>query len=60
MTGISQSYLSQVEAGSWNIGIDNIAKIALAVGLAPHELLNPAYGKVISSTKTAPTGEAVS
>jgi transcriptional regulator with XRE-family HTH domain len=51
-TGISQSYLSRVEAGEWNIGIDNIAKIASAVGLAPHELLNPAHAKVIAPDKS--------
>jgi transcriptional regulator with XRE-family HTH domain len=42
-TSISQSYLSQYEAGKWNIGVDNIAKIAQVVGLRPHDLLNPDF-----------------
>jgi transcriptional regulator with XRE-family HTH domain len=44
-TGISQSYLSQVEKGTWNIGLDNIARIAGAVGIAPHILLHPSFAK---------------
>jgi transcriptional regulator with XRE-family HTH domain len=44
-TGISQAYLSQVENGRWNVGLDNIAKIAVAVGVAPHDLLDPSFGK---------------
>jgi transcriptional regulator with XRE-family HTH domain len=43
LTKISQSYLSQVETGSWNMGIDNIAKIARALGVLPHDLLNPRF-----------------
>src|ERR1700692_495819 len=35
-TGISQSYLSQVENGTWNIGLDNIERIARAGGIAPY------------------------
>jgi transcriptional regulator with XRE-family HTH domain len=42
LTGVSQSYLSQVENGTWNIGIDNLAKVARALGVRPHDLLNPA------------------
>ena len=44
-TGISQSYLSQVERGTWNIGLDNIARIARAVGIAPHLLLHPSFAR---------------
>jgi len=43
LTGISQSYLSQVEKGQWNMGLDNVAKIAFAVGVAPYELLQPQF-----------------
>jgi transcriptional regulator with XRE-family HTH domain len=43
LTNISQSYLSQVESGRWNLGIDNIAKIASAVGVEPHHLLDPDF-----------------
>src|ERR1700742_4002595 len=44
-TGISQSYLSQVEKGTWNIGLDNIARIAGAVGIAPYLLLHPSFAQ---------------
>jgi transcriptional regulator with XRE-family HTH domain len=44
-TGIAQAYLSQVENGRWNVGLDNIMKIAVAVGVAPHDLLDPSFGK---------------
>jgi transcriptional regulator with XRE-family HTH domain len=43
LTGIGQAYLSQVEDGRWNIGIDNIYKIARATGFAPHDLLTPDF-----------------
>jgi len=42
-TGIGQAYLSQVEDGRWNIGVDNVAKIAHATGFEPHDLLNPDF-----------------
>src|ERR1700742_1117263 len=44
-TGISQSYLSQVENGTWNIGLDNIERIARAVGVAPYLLLPPSFAR---------------
>jgi transcriptional regulator with XRE-family HTH domain len=44
-TGVSQSYLSQVEKGTWNIGLDNIARIAGAVGIAPYLLLHPSFAR---------------
>ncbi len=37
---IGQAYLSQCESGKWNIGVDNIARIARATGFLPHDLLN--------------------
>jgi transcriptional regulator with XRE-family HTH domain len=40
---IGQAYLSQCESGKWNIGVDNIAKIARATGFRPHELLDPDF-----------------
>jgi transcriptional regulator with XRE-family HTH domain len=43
--GISQSYLSQVENGTWNIGLDNIERIARAVGIAPYLLLHPSFAR---------------
>lgn len=46
-TGLSQAYLSQIENGRWNMGLDNIAKIALAVGVAPHDLLDPGFSKEV-------------
>ena len=44
-TGISQSYLSQVEKGTWNIGLDNIERIARAVGIAPYLLLHASFAR---------------
>jgi transcriptional regulator with XRE-family HTH domain len=43
LTGIGQVYLSQGEDGRWHIGIDNIYKIACAIGPAPHDLVNPDF-----------------
>lgn len=40
---IGQAYLSQCESGKWNIGIDNIVKIARVTGFRPHELLDPDF-----------------
>jgi transcriptional regulator with XRE-family HTH domain len=65
LTNISQPYLSQVESGRWNIGIDNITKISNAVGVAPHDLLNPAFvaeayfRSAAVPTKSGKRGEAV-
>jgi transcriptional regulator with XRE-family HTH domain len=43
MAGIGQAYLSQCESGKWNIGIDNIARIARATGFLPHDLIHPKF-----------------
>jgi transcriptional regulator with XRE-family HTH domain len=65
LTNISQPYLSQVESGRWNIGIDNITKISNAVGVAPHDLLNPAFvaeyyfGATTLPIKNGKKGEAL-
>ena len=40
---ISQPYLSQCESGRWNIGVDNVDRIARATGFAAHDLLNPDF-----------------
>ena len=40
---IDWSYLSQLERGNRNVGLDLVAALAEAVGLAPHDLLDPAY-----------------
>jgi transcriptional regulator with XRE-family HTH domain len=40
---LGQAYLSQCESGKWNIGVDNIARIACATGFLPHHLLNPDF-----------------
>lgn len=55
ITGIGQAYLSQVEDGRWNIGVDNVAKIARATGFEPHDLLNPSF-EPASFRRTRPTG----
>jgi transcriptional regulator with XRE-family HTH domain len=44
-TGVGQAYLSQCESGKWNIGVDNIAKIARVTGVRPHELLDPEFSR---------------
>jgi len=53
ITGIGQAYLSQVEDGRWNIGVDNVAKIARATGFEPHDLLNPNFDPASLSRKRA-------
>lgn len=55
ITGIGQAYLSQVEDGRWNIGVDNVAKIARATGFEPHDLLNPSF-EPASFRRTKPSG----
>jgi transcriptional regulator with XRE-family HTH domain len=40
---IAQSYLSQLESGKWNIGADNIERIAKAMGFFPYDLLHPDF-----------------
>jgi transcriptional regulator with XRE-family HTH domain len=37
---IGQAYLSQCEAGKWNVGVDNIERIARALGVLPRDLLD--------------------
>jgi transcriptional regulator with XRE-family HTH domain len=41
--GVGQAYLSQCESGKWNVGIDNIARIARATGFLPHDLMHPQF-----------------
>ena len=53
ITGIGQAYLSQVEDGRWNIGVDNVAKIARATGFEPHDLLNPNFDPASLSRRRA-------
>lgn len=55
ITGMGQAYLSQVEDGRWNIGVDNVAKIARATGFEPHDLLNPSFDPA-SFRRTRPVG----
>jgi transcriptional regulator with XRE-family HTH domain len=47
--GIGQAYLSQCESGRWNIGIDNIARIARVTGFLPHDLVHPKFDAVESA-----------
>lgn len=48
-TGSIQAFLSEVERGSSNISLDNMAKLATVVGQPLHKLLNPDFN--ISSAK---------
>lgn len=43
LTGLMQAALCRIEQGRVNIGLDSLGKIARAVGLAPHELLDPNF-----------------
>jgi transcriptional regulator with XRE-family HTH domain len=52
---IGQAYLSQCESGKWNIGVDNIARIARATGFRPHDLLNPDF-EPASFSRVKPRG----
>jgi transcriptional regulator with XRE-family HTH domain len=54
--GIGQAYLSQCESGKWNVGIDNIARIARATGFLPHDLLHPKFDPV-EFTRAKPRGK---
>ncbi len=42
LTGLNRGYLSSVENARRNVSIDNICKIAAALGVAPRDLLSPA------------------
>jgi transcriptional regulator with XRE-family HTH domain len=43
LAAVGQAYLSQCEAGKWNIGVDNIERIARATGFSAHHLLDPDF-----------------
>jgi transcriptional regulator with XRE-family HTH domain len=57
--GIGQAYLSQCETGKWNVGIDNIARIARATGFLPHDLMHPKFDPAeFARTKRGPRSRA--
>ncbi|MDO5059983.1 MAG: helix-turn-helix transcriptional regulator [Neisseria sp.] len=39
--GLDRTYVSAVERQRWNIALSNIEKMALALGIAPYQLLLP-------------------
>lgn len=39
--GLDRTYVSAVERKRWNIALSNIEKIAVALGVAPYQLLLP-------------------
>lgn len=41
LSGLNRGYISSIENGRRNVSIDNICKIAAALGVAPRELLDP-------------------
>lgn len=49
--GMSQAYVSKCESGKFNIGVDNIARIAREMGLQPHELLDPDFKRHIKRSR---------
>lgn len=40
-TGLHRTFIAHVERQARNISIDNLEKIAMALGVAPYELLSP-------------------
>jgi len=42
-SGLHRTYISVVEKGDTNISIRNLEKLAIAVGIPLHELLNPKW-----------------
>lgn len=40
-TGLNRGYISSIENAHRNVSIDNICKIAAALGVQPRELLEP-------------------
>jgi transcriptional regulator with XRE-family HTH domain len=40
-TGLNRGYLSAIENARRNVAIDNICKIAAALGVSPRDLLTP-------------------
>lgn len=45
LAGIHRTYLSSVERGERNLTINNVFRIAEALGVDPRELLRPASGR---------------
>jgi len=43
-TGLHRTFIAHVERGARNISIDNLEKIACALGIATYELLTPRTG----------------
>jgi transcriptional regulator with XRE-family HTH domain len=41
LAGLHRTYVGSVERGERNISIDNIEKLAIALGVKPSELLDP-------------------
>ena len=39
--GLDRAFVGTLERGQRNISIDNVELLAIAVGVAPHELMNP-------------------
>ena len=55
--GLHRTYISQIEKGKSNISIDNIEKLAHALGLTVSELLRPPNGALDQNTLGAGDGE---
>ena len=50
---ISQPYLSQAESGKWNIGIDNLYRIAVATGFTVSNLVDTHFDPAAASRANA-------
>ncbi|MCB8877848.1 helix-turn-helix domain-containing protein [Acidisoma silvae] len=50
---LSQPYLSQCESAKWNIGVDNLYRIAVATGFTVSNLVDPHFDPASASRTNA-------
>ena len=55
--GLHRTYISQIEKGKSNVSIDNIEKLAHALGLTVSDLLRPLTGENTFSALLRPTNK---
>jgi len=47
VSGLHRTYISMIECGACNIGLDNIERLATALGVSVHGLLNPSQSILV-------------